>query len=189
MSRLLKPFLVLIAVSFFVSVSYAAAKKPADKGRGGGGGGAKVTTEMCKITGEVSSAGPVAVGTNVGVYSPENITLTLSPTFAPGYAATYEGVARVLKRQGRLDFYFDHSGENTTCGPRLDDSSTNVCPDRLILLDGVYDRKADTIVISQPARVYLYLDFGTYEVFGGDGQDGRTLVQGESVTIDFEPYE
>ena len=181
MRRLLRPYLVLIAVLFFVSVSYAGAKKPA--GQGGGGGGAKVTTEMCKFTGEdVSSAIPVAVGIDVKTYGP-SILLTLSPSLAGEYAGTYWGVARMLKKDGRLDFYFDPSGTNTNCGALQSNSSTIVCPDRLILLDGIYDRKANTVSFSQPARVYLYVDSGVPVV------NGEPMDEQEKVTVDFEPYD
>ena len=180
MSRLLRAFLVMVAVSFFVSVSYAAAKKPA--GPGGGGGEAKVTTELSKITGNLSSSGAVEVGIEVKTYGP-NILLTFSPSLLGyDYEGTYEGAARVLKKDGRLDFYFDLEGDHQGCGAPQFKSNDNVCPYALILLDGIYDRKADTVYFGPPARVYLY-NAVLGEVVG------KTMGEAESVTVDFEPYD
>lgn len=175
MGKLVRLMLLVVTVSFFVS--YAAAKKPADQG----GGGAKVTTEVCNMAGDVSSAGPVEVGIDVKTYGP-NILLILSPSLAGSeFEGTFPCEARVLKKDGRLDFYYDGDGENPGCGGPEFKSSANVCPYRLILLDGNYDRQADTVFFGQPGRVYLYVD--SLEMVN------KQMGGSESVTIDFEPFD
>ncbi len=200
MSKLVRSFLLLVTVSFFVS--YAAADQPADRGGGGDKGGGKVKTELCIMTGDVSSAAPVEVGTAAWQYSPEPITLYLTdkllavgPDDEPAWGLTegdYSGYARVLKKDGRLDFAFtpyDAYG----CRPvEWGDEYPfdEVCPYELILMNGLYDRKADTDTFSG-ATVEKIISYypPTGGGPGGAYKEDFEVIEGEQVTIDFPPYE
>jgi hypothetical protein len=97
--------------------------------------------------GTADIAGEGIVGTNVWTYSPQPITLILSDAF-DGWAGEKYGFARCLKKNGpeggRLDFFFD-------CGGSSDLSD---CSYRLVVRDGIYDRKTDADVFD-PGSVLI----------------------------------
>lgn len=168
--RIVAVFVTIIAMAAFLG----AAKKPA--------GPDKTATEDAvfgpyKDIADVSSVGAVTVGTNVWTYSPEEIVLELSESVVSNptvliAGGPHSGFARCLKKNGpeggRLDFSFD-------CG-------ADGCL-RLIVRDGIYDRKSDTVVFDR-GRLDLVEDW----------KGGRTLKSSEdgnvaSFVIDFPPFD
>ena len=106
----------------------------------------------------------------------------LASTFvALGGAGTYEGLGRVLKKQGRLDFWFDFPADITsrpiewgdTPGPDL---NPDVCCYELLLLNGVYDSKKDTVTFGSGTAAQL-VDYCANEKISPDGATASLLVQ------------
>ncbi len=152
-------FLVAGAIFCLFVPLASAAKKPGDGG--GGGGGARVTTEKCSMDGDIVSDGDVQVGITVQAYG-EQIHLTLSSDILDGKLdpGEYYGQARVLKKDGRLDFAFSNDPEEAlVCRPVSKDDrppfDPGICPYELILMDGISDRRADTVDFGSKARRYL----------------------------------
>jgi hypothetical protein len=176
-------FLVIGAV-FCLFVPLASAGKKPGGGGGGGGGGAKVTTQNCEMGGDIESDGDVQVGIIVQAYG-EQIHLTLSSAILDGKLdpGEYYGYARVLKKDGRLDFAFsDDPDEALVCRPVSKDDrppfDPGICPYELILMDGIYDRRADTVEFGSKARRYV-------SAYPGGILSEEPLRTGESVTITF----
>jgi hypothetical protein len=88
--------------------------------------------------GTADIAGEGVVGTNVWTYSPQPITLYLTDRVAEAEGSK-NGFARCLKKNGpeggRPDFFFDCTG-----------TELNTCAYRLVVRDGIYDRKNDVVV-------------------------------------------
>jgi hypothetical protein len=157
--------ILILAIVFSAWSALMLAGKPAE-------------TQRCTIVGDVSSdldgdgeADVVEIGTNVPGWitldengDPAGLVLQGGlldrddgkPNLPSGY---YPGHARMLKRQGRFDFDF---GPANCIAPAYEDTppywidGDGLCPYRLIILDGVYDRQADTVTYAGPTpEVYL----------------------------------
>ena len=74
----------------------------------------------------------------------------------------------MLKRQGRLDFYFDLPASECRPGGWDDEPGpgTGICQYRLILLNGVYDRKPDTVEFTDGTEALLVDSWGV--IYGYD---------------------
>jgi hypothetical protein len=121
---------------------------------------------------EPVEGGPVEIGVSVTAWellvpgTDQKTTLWLSQNLLnddDGQPYLFEGVfygqARVLKKDGRFDFDFDTAPcESPTYGdgnePPFGDDD-DFCRYRLIVQDGIYDRKADTVVWEAGSRVQL----------------------------------
>jgi hypothetical protein len=182
-------FLVIGAVFCLFVPLASAGKKPGGGGGGGhdggGGGGARVTTQNCEMEGDIVSDGDVQVGIIVQAYG-EQIHLALSSAILDGKLdpGEYYGYARVLKKDGRLDFAFSGDPEEALdCRPVSKDDQPpfeglGICPYELILMDGIYDRRADTVEFGSKARRYV-------SAYPGGILSEEPLRTGESVTITF----
>jgi hypothetical protein len=134
----------------------------------------KVTTQACTLLDDGDASGGGDVGIDVKSYGPLSMTVLgggLEALFEGGGFSpngAYSGPGRVLKRQGRLDFYFDLPASD--CRPAgWDDEpgpGTGFCQYRLILLNGVYDRKADTVEFTDGTEALLVDSWGV--VYGYD---------------------
>jgi hypothetical protein len=107
-------------------------------------------TQACELTGDATGQGQVGVDPkNDG---PLEMTVkantSLADVFAVlGTSGPYSGVGSVFKKQGRLDFYFDLPASDCRPAEWGEDPGpgTGICEYRLILLNGVYARKADRV--------------------------------------------
>jgi hypothetical protein len=181
------------------------------------GAGPKPKYEACSISGDVESFGEVVIGANVPAY--ESVYLRLasnllavdgnliasygegddpiwkgdfdpSPSLLPGATdGYYYGNIRLLKNQGRLDFFFSpvHPCTNppTDEGPgRSYDSET--CPFALVILDGITD--TDSVTFDSSARVLL-MDYTLGPVCPKeeDEKPGKGNGKGKKTETDEEP--
>lgn len=119
---------------------------------GGNPGSHQPRTQACILTEDGDATGGGRVGVDVGSTGPLVMTVKdgtpLGQVFAElGTTDPYSGVGSVFKKQGRLDFYFGI--EEPDCRPaewgEEPGSGTGICRYRLILLNGVYARKADRV--------------------------------------------
>jgi hypothetical protein len=99
--------------------------------------------------GTADIVGEGVVGTNVWTYSPQPIILNFSnDAFGNAWKGPQTGFARCLKKNGpeggRLDFFF-------ACGGSSD---LGDCSYRLVVRDGIYDRKTDADVFD-PGSVLI----------------------------------
>jgi len=115
-------------------------------------GGPKPVTQACELSGDATGGGNV--GITASSRGPLTMTIALDTQLAStfgrfGGAGTYEGSGRVLKKQGRLDFWFD-SPADPNCQPlewgeEIPPVDPAVCCYELLLLNGVYDSRKDTV--------------------------------------------
>jgi hypothetical protein len=162
------------ALALVLVVSDAVAGKP--------GGGPPVVTQACTLSGDAtgrgtagitaSSRGPLAMDVQTGTQ--------LASTFvALGGAGTYEGTGRVLKKQGRLDFWFDVPAR--TCRPlewgeEYPPEDSDVCCYELLLLNGVYNAKKDLVSFGSGTAAQL-VDYCAPAKISPDGATASLLVQ------------
>jgi hypothetical protein len=109
----------------------------------------KARTQACVLTGDATGGGQVGIDAK----SDGSLEMTISAdtslarVFDLLGVSSYSGLGRVLKREGRLDFYF--GVEEPDCRPaewgEQPGPGTGICRYRLILLNGVYARKAGTV--------------------------------------------
>jgi hypothetical protein len=109
-------------------------------------------TQACVVTGD-ATASECTVGIDPKSFGPLTMEVAagtaLASTFAAlGGAGPYDGLGRVLKRQGFFDFTLPDTGcrplsSDDVMGPHLADD--NVCRYLLQVRYGVYNRKADTV--------------------------------------------
>jgi len=180
------------------------------------GAGPKPKYEACTISGDVVSVSEVVIGVNVPAF--ESVYLRLapnllavdgslitsygegddpvwrgdfepSPWLLPGVTDGYYGNIRLLKNQGRLDFFFSpvHPCTNppTDEGPgRSYDSET--CPFALVILDGITD--TDSVTFDSSARVLL-MDYTLGPVCPReeDEKPGKGNGKGKKPVTDEEP--
>jgi hypothetical protein len=134
-------------------------------------------TEVCTFTGDIVGGGdptdgaPVEIGVSVSAWellvpgTDQKSTLWLAQGLlndAEGLEylpeGAYHGQARVLKKDGRFDFDF---GDETCISPTYGDAppfwsdGDGLCPYRLIILDGIYDRTTDSVFWEAGSRVQL----------------------------------
>jgi hypothetical protein len=119
---------------------------------GGKPGNDQPKTQACILTEDGDATGGGEVGVDAKSYGPLTMTVEagtpLGQVFAVlGTTDPYSGVGSVFKKQGRLDFYFGI--EEPECRPaewgEEPGPGTGICRYRLILLNGVYVRKADRV--------------------------------------------
>ena len=142
----------------------------ADVAGGKPGGGPKPVTQACTLSGDAagdgnvgitaSSSGPLMMDIAVGTQ--------LAMTFSRLGPGEYQGLGRVLKKQGRLDFWFD-SPTRPTC------NDPAVCCYELLLLNGVYDRTKDTVSFGSGTAAQL-VDYCAQEKISPDGATANLLV-------------
>jgi hypothetical protein len=146
------------------------------------GGGPKPVTQACTLSGDAMGGG------TVGITAASRGTLTmvitantqLAGTFiALGGAGTYAGTGRVLKKQGRLDFWFDVP--DRTCRPlewgeEYPPEDPNVCCYELVLLNGVYNSKKDLVSFGSGTIAQL-VDYCRAEEISPDNATANLLVQ------------
>jgi hypothetical protein len=146
------------------------------------GGGPKPVTQACELTGDATGGGTVGITAS----SRGPLAMTIAPdtqlanTFlALGGAGTYEGSGRVLKKQGRLDFWFDIPTD--TCRPleygeEIPPTDTTVCCYELLLLNGVYNSKEDTVTFGSGTTAQL-VDYCVNQKISPEGATANLLVQ------------
>lgn len=115
-------------------------------------------TQACTLVGDANGSG--TVGVDAKSHGPLTMTVggTLDEVFMCQYFSPeeeYSGQGRVLKKQGRLDFWFDETGSD--CRPRDwgEPFGEGICRYRLILYDGLFDRKGDQVFFEN-ARAELW---------------------------------
>lgn len=176
MRNLTKPACCGAALALMLAVTAdVAGEKP--------GGGPKPVTQACALTGDATGGG------NVGITASSSGPLTmdiaagtqLASTFvALGGAGTYEGTGRVLKKQGRLDFWFDIP-KDVTCRPlawgeEIPPVDPAVCCYELLLLNGVYDSRKDTVWFGSGTAAQL-VDYCANERISPDGASAALVVR------------
>ena len=128
------------------------------------GGGPQPVTQACTLTGDATGGG--TVGITASSRGPLEMTIAsgtqLASTFDELYvlygAGPYVGSGRVLKKQGRLDFWFDVPAR--TCRPlewgeEFPPDDPDVCCYELLLLNGVYNGKKDTVAFGSGTTAQL----------------------------------
>lgn len=150
---------------------------------GGKPGNDQPKTQACILTEEGDATGGGEVGVDAKSYGPLTMTVVAEPltacdpdtdinscNLANVIAAlqpldSYYGLGRILKREGRLDFDFnieDGKPEDVDCrpiewgeepGPNLDPA---VCRYNLLLMNGVYDRKSDSVEFGSGTTAQLF---------------------------------
>ena len=149
----------------------------------------KVTTQACILDGaDASGEGDVGIDVRsyglleMNILSGDLETLFVEGDFSP--IGSYSGLGRVLKRQGRLDFYFDLAAPDCRPGDwdEVPGPDTDICQYRLILLNGVYDRKADTVWFTDGTEALLVDSWGVtggYEPLISQGTVTNLVVEFE----------
>jgi hypothetical protein len=152
-------------------------------------------TQACTLGEEGDATGEGQVGIDAKSYGKLTLTLVegkpLESVFSGALSdlMTFHGQGRVLKRQGYLDFHFD-SGDTSQdlvgCrpiefgeepGPGLD---PDVCQYHLQMLNGVYDRKADTVTFTNTmAQIFDYRSSMPNE----DGSGYKLLIGSGSASV------
>jgi hypothetical protein len=145
------------------------------------GAAPKPVTQACTLTGDATGGG--TVGITASSRGPLEMTIKvdmqLATTFsALGGAGTYEGSGRVLKKEGRLDFWFDVPAR--TCRPlewgeEFPPADDDVCCYELLLLNGVYDRKKDTVSFGSGTTAQL-VDYCAPAKISPEGATASLLV-------------
>jgi len=144
------------------------------------GAAPKPVTQACTLTGDATGGG--TVGITASSRGPLTMTITeggLEETFvALGGAGTYGGTGRVLKKQGRLDFWFDIPSR--TCRPlewgeTFPPADPDVCCYELLLLNGVYNSKKDTVSFGSGTTAQL-VDYCAPGKISPDGATANLLV-------------
>jgi len=138
-------------------------------------GGDQPKTQACVLSGDATGGGQV--GIDAKSYGPLAMTVVsggqLELLFGAGGFGpngAYSGLGRVLKNQGRLDFYFDSPA--SVCRPAdwgdEPGPGTGICRYRLILLNGVFAQKAERVEFTATggAGGLLYDNWGV--VYGYD---------------------
>jgi len=146
------------------------------------GAAPKPVTQACTLTGDADGGGNV--GITASSRGPLEMTIKtdtqLASTFvALGGAGTYGGSGRVLKKQGRLDFWFDVPSR--TCRPlewgeTFPPADPGVCCYELLLLNGVYNSKKDTVSFGSGTTAQL-VDYCAPGKISPDGATATLLVQ------------
>jgi hypothetical protein len=160
------------------------------------GGGPQPVTESCTFIGDVEG-GPVQIGVAAWTYElldegGAKTTLWLwdnvlqaqggsayEPPFEgqPLLPDDYPGQARVLKKQGRFDFDFDTEPcispvyEDVPPFGIEDTPNADLCRYHLLIEQGDYNRKQDSVVWNPDVAVVYLLDYGLgppCEVVGGE---------------------
>lgn len=138
--------------------------------RAGKPGNDQPKTQACTLTGDAEGTG--RVGIDAKSYGPLSMTVQSGPlagVFATLGPATYSGQGRVLKNQGRLDFHFDipvSACRPPAYGEEPGSLPDGVCRYHLMLLNGVYDRKANEVVYHAPGTEAQLFD---YDIPVGEG--------------------
>jgi hypothetical protein len=121
-------------------------------------------TQACTLDGDATST-ECLVGIDPGSFGPLKMDIKqgseLADTFAAlGGEGEYEGLGRVLKRQGFLDFTFNLPASecrpldwDDVMGPGLADEG--VCQYLLQVRYGVYDRKGDSVTFGVNSQAWL----------------------------------
>ncbi len=148
------------------------------------GAAPKPVTQACTLTGDAtgggtvgitaSSRGPLEMAVKARHGAGEHIRLSLHPG-----RDLYEGTGRVLKKQGRLDFWFDVPVR--TCRPlewgeTFPPADPDVCCYELLLLNGVYNSKKDTVSFGSGTTAQL-VDYCANERISPDDATANLLVQ------------
>jgi hypothetical protein len=146
------------------------------------GAAPKPVTQACTLSGDATGDG--VVGITASSRGPLTMTITagtqLGDTFtALGGGGEFEGSARVLKKQGRLDFWFDVPAR--VCRPleygeEFPPADPEVCCYELLLLNGVYYSKQDTVVFGSGTTAQL-VDYCAPARISPDGATANLLVQ------------
>jgi len=146
------------------------------------GGGPKPVTQACVLTGDAEGGG--TVGITASSRGPLTMTINLgtqlASTFGALGAGTYEGSGRVLKKQGRLDFWFDYPAD-LTCRPlewgeQFPPVDPAVCCYELLLLNGVYNSKRDTVSFGSGTTAQL-VDYCANQRLSPDDATASLFVQ------------
>jgi hypothetical protein len=153
-------------------------------------------TQECEVTSEsetIMSDGVVRIGTSVGSWvlvdsEGNSASLWLSGDLLYDtdlIQGSFCGHARMLKQNGpegaRFDFEFDECTDEVCisppadCGPPPWDNP-DWCRYRLVLRDGIYDKKNDEVRYGSGALIDLadYSGDGTY--YSGQLEDGKKIV-------------
>ena len=144
------------------------------------GAAPKPVTQACTLTGDATGGGTVGItASSRGPLTMEIAANTpLASTFGILGVDTYEGSGRVLKKQGRLDFWFDVPAR--TCRPlewgeEFPPADDDVCCYELLLLNGVYDSKKGTVSFGSGTAAQL-VDYCAQEKITPDGATANLLV-------------
>ena len=147
------------------------------------GAAPKPVTQACTLTGDATGGG------TVGITASSRGTLTMAVVSGTQLASTfdylytegdlYEGTGRVLKKQGRLDFWFDVPAR--TCRPlewgeTFPPTDPDVCCYELLLLNGVYNSKNDTVSFGSGTTAQL-VDYCTKQKISPDDATANLFVQ------------
>jgi hypothetical protein len=161
------------ALALMAVVTDGAAAKP--------GGGPQPVTQACTLTGDATGGG--TVGITASSRGPLTMSVAeetdLATTFGTLGAGMYEGSGRVLKKQGRLDFWFDVP--TRTCRPlewgeEFPPEDPDVCCYELLLLNGVYNSKKDLVAFGSGTTAQL-VDYCDNEKISPDDATANLLVQ------------
>lgn len=146
------------------------------------GDGPKPVTQACTLSGDAEGGG--TVGITASSRGPLTMTVAASTQLAGtfvvlGGAGTYGGTGRVLKKQGRLDFWFDVP--TRTCRPlewgeEYPPEDSEVCCYELVLLNGVYNSKKDAVSFGSGTTAQL-VDYCRAEKISPDDATASLLVQ------------
>jgi hypothetical protein len=154
----------------------------ADVKAGKPGGGPKPVTQACTLTGDATGGG--TVGITASSRGPLTMTVSsptdLATTFGTLGAGDYEGLGRVLKKQGRLDFWFDFPAD-PTCRPiewgeEPPYDPDEICCYELLLLNGVYDSRKDRVSFGSGTTAQL-VDYCAGQKISPEGATANLLVQ------------
>jgi hypothetical protein len=145
------------------------------------GGGPKPVTQACTLGNDATGGGNV--GITASSSAPLAMTVAagtqLASTFSTLGAGAYEGLGRVLKKQGRLDFWFDFPAD-PTCRPiewgEAPPYDPEVCCYELLLLNGVYNSKKDTVWFGSGTEAQL-VDYCANERLSPDGASADLVVR------------
>jgi hypothetical protein len=103
----------------------------------------------------------------------------LAYTFSSLGTGPYEGTGRVLKKQGRLDFWFQTDGSECRpleWGEEYPPVDPKVCCYELLLLNGVYNSKKDLVTFG-PGTAAQLVDYCAPGKISPDGATASLLVQ------------
>jgi len=122
------------------------------------GGGPKPVMQACTLSSDADGGGTVGITAwSSGPLTMTNISGELADVFGT-LSSNQTGLGRVLKKQGRLDFWFDP--DNAECRPiewgEVPPYDPDVCRYELLLLNGVYNSKRDTVSFGPGTEALLY---------------------------------
>jgi hypothetical protein len=152
-------------------------------------------TQQCEVTSEsetIMSDGVIRIGTSVGSWvlvdsegNSSSLWLSGDLLYDTGLIPSYFfGHARMLKQNGpegaRFDFEFDEWTDEVCisppadCGPPPWDNP-DWCRYRLVLRDGIYDKKSDEVWYGSGALIDL-ADYSSGVYYSGQLADGKQIV-------------